>query len=641
MSHKTLKMKSTLLILLTLTTISFGQTTINVYPDSLESNVGLKYTPGVFYVPKTAEAQADFLGNGIYQNGIRTHIIESALNNTTNLTDCIAFLDNVSGILQDLSNKTGKLVFIFEKMPAWLSSSSDGSPAQTPGWYVLNTKPPANYANWDNMVTTITNRIVNTYGISNAYFEIWNEPDLGSWTGTQTEFFELYQHTYDAIKTGNMANRVGGPATNHWAKNISYQQPYGYINDSIGDLSLVGELLDSTAAWNKPLDFVSWHNFHIQHETNKNAIAYITQKCASLGVSTPELMVSEWNTPSQVRETPLQRSYFVKSQIETAKTSLESNMVAAWQDFEQSTNEFHNDYGMLSWGSIHKPAYKAMLLSNKLKGTTLTTSSTIASDHVATLHMDTLSVLITNYAPPAFIGAFDYLFFEHQLNGEQVDAAGYIDLAGGDITYLDSIFQGLITINSTDAISTAINNSIPVYNHYQSIETTNRDFTISIPGISGTHTGVSYEIDSEKNNSHFKYDSLLTQGYSQNAATASISANQTLESSTVTLTNGQMSFSMEPNSIRLFQFVIPELVSMHELEEEIELTVYPNPVFKELTIESDEIIGSVQLLSVTGEELSRFDVESTVFKHDLSDLPVGIYYFHFMDLAKTVKVVHQ
>ncbi len=633
-------MKLFSLILLLLTTFAFGQTTITVYPDTIESTVGLKYTPGVFYVPKTAEAQADFLGNGIHQNAIRTHIIESALNNTTNLIDCIAFLDGVSTILQDLSNKTEKLVFIFEKMPAWLSSSTDGSPAQTPGWYVLNTKPPANYADWNNMVTTITNRIVNTYGINNAYFEIWNEPDLGSWTGTQAEFFELYQHTYDAIKSGNAANRVGGPATNHWAKNISYQQPYGYINDSIGDLSLIGELLDSTAAWNKPLDFVSWHNFHIQHETNKNAIAYITQKCASLGVSTPELMVSEWNTPSQVRETPLQRSYFIKSQIETAKTSLESNMVAAWQDFEQSTNEFHNDYGMLSYGSIHKPAYKVMLLSNKLNGSILATNSSIQSDRVATLSSDTLSVLVTNYAPPAFIGAFDYLFFEHQLNSDELDAAGYIDMSTGNVTHLDSIFQGLITISSTDAISTAINNSISIYTHYQSIETSNRDFTIMIPGISGTHSGLSYVVDSKENNAHFTYDSLLVQGVTQNDAIATITADQSLESSAITLNNGQISFSMEPNSVRLFQFIIPELVSVNELEKEILLDVYPNPVSKELAVKSDQPIGKVQLLSVTGEKLNQVEVDETNYSTDMSTFPSGIYYLHFVDMNKTVKVVH-
>ena len=94
-------MKLLSLLLLSFAPLTFGQTSITVYPDSIESSVGLKFTPGVFYVPKTNEAQADFLGNGIHQNAIRTHIIESALNNTTNLTDCIALLDGVSTLLQD------------------------------------------------------------------------------------------------------------------------------------------------------------------------------------------------------------------------------------------------------------------------------------------------------------------------------------------------------------------------------------------------------------------------------------------------------------------------------------------------------------------------------------------------------------
>ena len=469
----TLSMRLTILLLISSFFYSVGQTTVTIYPDTIESNTGSKYTPGVFYVPKTAEAQADFLGNGIQQNAIRVNILESALNNTSNLPDCIAFLDGVSSILQDLSNKTDKLVFIFEKMPAWLSSSSDGSPATTPGWFVLNTKPPANYADWDAMVAALTDRVLNTYMIDNAYFEIWNEPDLGSWTGTSAEYFELYERTYDAIKSVDPQVPVGGPATNHWAKNINYQQPYGYITNSIADLSLIGPLIDSTTAWNKPLDFISWHNFNLEHQTNENAIAYITQKYAGLGSAVPELMVSEWNTPSAIRDTPIQRSYFIKSLIEMAETTIESNMVAAWQDFSQSSNEFHNDYGLLTYGSIHKPAYKALLLADRLNGDLVKTMESLPADIVASVDGDTVSVLITNYAPPAFVEAFNHTLFEGQLNAEQLDNAGYINIAGNDISYLDSIYQGLITISSSNPINTAINNSISVYDHFSSIENTN------------------------------------------------------------------------------------------------------------------------------------------------------------------------
>ena len=132
---------STFLILIFgISSTLYGQTTINIYLDSAQSSIQSKYEPGVFYVPKTTEAQNDFLNNGIRQNSIRLNIIEGALNNTSNLNDCLNYLDGVSSILQDISVKTNKVLFIFEKMPGWLSSSTDGSAASTPGWFVLNTK---------------------------------------------------------------------------------------------------------------------------------------------------------------------------------------------------------------------------------------------------------------------------------------------------------------------------------------------------------------------------------------------------------------------------------------------------------------------------------------------------------------------
>lgn len=179
--------------LLILNQLVFGQSIVTVFPDSIQQNLANNYEYGVFYVPKTTEAHTDFMNNGDHLNTIRLNIIESALNNSSDLSGTLDYLDNFSTVIQSISNKADKVIFIFEKMPAWLSSSNDGSPAQTPGWYVLNTKPPANYTQWNHMIQQVTDRIVNVYGVSNAYFEIWNEPDLGSWTGTTAEYFELFK----------------------------------------------------------------------------------------------------------------------------------------------------------------------------------------------------------------------------------------------------------------------------------------------------------------------------------------------------------------------------------------------------------------------------------------------------------------
>ena len=636
-----MKLNFILVLIFGISSILYGQTTVNIYLDSVQSNVESKYNPGVFYVPKTTEAQNDFLNNGIRQNSIRLNIIEGALNNTSNLNDCLAYLDGISTILQDISDKTDKVLFIFEKMPGWLSSSTDGSPASTPGWFVLNTKPPSNYANWDAMVTAVVDKIINTYGITNAYFEIWNEPDLGSWTGTENEYFELFEHTYDAIKLVNINIPVGGPATNHWGKNINFEPPYGYLSNQIADSSLIGHIIDSTYVWNKPLDFISWHNFNLVHQTNQNAIDYINQKYSGLGLSTPELMVSEWNTPSVIRDTPLQKSFFIKSQIEMAKTSIDNNIVANWQDFNQSTNEFHNDYGLLTYGSIHKPAYKALILSNKLKGSLISNTSSAPSDIITTISNDTLNVLIANYIPPAFIEAFNHTLFEGQFNANQIESAGYINIITNDLSQLDSIYQGLITIPSSNPINTAINNSIPIFNHLDSLQTSNRQFNLTVLGLSGSHSGINYTIDSTSNNFQFEYDSLITQGLTQTNAIANITSDQSLVQSLVSLINGQNSFSMQPNSIQLFQFVIPEILSTDELRNELNILVYPNPTDNTFRVQCEEKIGEIQISNINGEILKTFKSNEKQSIINLSSYSSGVYFVTLLNWNKTFKIIRK
>ena len=628
-----------LILLVRLSIAAYGQTIVNVYIDSVTSNVDVKYKQGVFYVPKTNEAQNDFLNNNIYQNAIRLNIIESALNNSSNLTECLQYLDLAAPIIQSLSTKTNKLFFIFEKMPPWLSSSSDGSPASVPGWSVLNTKPPANWVDWDSTVVGVVNRIVNTYGITNAYFEIWNEPDLGSWTGTQSEYFLLIKHTYNAIKSVNSNIPVGGPATNYWGNNINYKPPYGYLSNQIADSSLIGQLIDSTYIWNKPLDFISWHNFNITYQTNKNATDYIIQKYTSQGLAIPQLIISEWNTPSSIRDTPLQKAFFIKNQMEMAKLPIDNNMVAAWQDFYQSTNEFHNDYGLLTYGSIHKPVYNALLLSDKIKGVIIKNTSNVQADVLTAISNDTLNILISNYVPPAFIEAFNHTLFEGHFNAAQLDSAGYINMTANDVSMLDSIYKGLITIPNSNPINIAINNSISIYNHYDSLQTNDRIFNINITGITGIHQGKSYKIDSTNNNQQFKYDSLLSQGYTQTDAIAFIRTNQPLISIQQSLNNGQLTFAMQPNAVQLFQFKIPDILIISNFQTDTNLKVFPNPMLDKIEIKANGSLGIIKVYDISGKILKTILSKDNKIIIDMSNFSQGIYLIQIVRLNKIVKVI--
>ena len=86
-------------------------------------------------------------------------------------------------------------------------------------WYKPNVSPPKDWAKWDDLdLPRFTKHLVDRYGIDEVaqwYFEVWNEPNIDFWAGEpkQATYFELYDHTAAAIKTGDSRLRVGGPAT--------------------------------------------------------------------------------------------------------------------------------------------------------------------------------------------------------------------------------------------------------------------------------------------------------------------------------------------------------------------------------------------------------------------------------------------
>lgn len=619
----------------------FGQTNLTIDPDSTLSNNTSIYDFGIFYVPKTQEAASDFFDNQVHLNAIRLNIIESALNNASNLNDALTLLDNASSILQDISEKTDKVIFIFEKMPAWLSSSSDGSPAATPGWYVLNTRPPASYTDWNNMVTAIVNRIVNDYGINNAYFEIWNEPDLGSWTGTKEAYFQLFKATYSSIKNVNNSLPVGGPASNYWANNINYQTFNDYYSNASGDLSLIGELIDSTTTWNLPLDFISWHNFNLFTGSYQNAIDYIHYKCNTKGISVPPLMISEWNAPSEGRDTEMQRTFAIQTLKTFSQTPIETHVIAAWQDFSPSTQEFHQDYGLLSYGSIHKPVYYGLLNASKLDGNQVKISGPEALPSFCTLNGDTLNLLIANYAPLPILEGLNHTIYQHGVSILSLDSAGYIDLNNNNLNPLDSIYQGLITIPNNHPVNIAINDAISIYQYYQNIFQSQHEINVSINGVVGSHSGTISIIDSTENNYQFVYDSLRNTGNNQSDAITYIRNHQGLNSSNISMTNGHLQLFLEPNAIAFLQFVIPGIAKIEDLQK-YALNIYPNPTQSTFFISSSKNpVGRILIKNMQGQVISDQVISDHESIIDLSNYSAGVYILESLDRQQTYKIVKE
>ncbi|MGJ3242301.1 MAG: GH39 family glycosyl hydrolase [Opitutales bacterium] len=115
-------------------------------------------------------------------------------------------------------------------------------PKPTITWYRGHTSPPGDWDRWSRLIDHLVAWLLATYGrseIDTWYFEVWNEPNIGFWAGTQEEYFELYARAARALKAACPTLRVGGPATARAA--------------------WVADLLDYCKDNDVPCDFISTH----------------------------------------------------------------------------------------------------------------------------------------------------------------------------------------------------------------------------------------------------------------------------------------------------------------------------------------------------------------------------------------------
>jgi xylan 1,4-beta-xylosidase len=89
--------------------------------------------------------------------------------------------------------------------------------------------------------------------VESWYWELWNEPNIGYWSGTVQEYCKLYDYTADAAKRALPTIRMGGPETTgpSWAKAADFLK-YFLNHCSTGKNYVTGRT-------GSPLDFISFH----------------------------------------------------------------------------------------------------------------------------------------------------------------------------------------------------------------------------------------------------------------------------------------------------------------------------------------------------------------------------------------------
>ncbi len=260
-------------------------------------------------------------------------------------------------------------------MPSALASGKE-----TIFWWKGNVTPPKDYKKWEDLIRNLTQHFTERYGadeVKSWYFEVWNEPNLtpGFWTGTQAEYFKLYDYSTRAIKSVNPDYKVGGPGT--------------------AGAAWESEMIDFCEKNKVPIDFVSTHSYGVGQgfldefgqsgtvlsKDNEAVSGDVLQSRKEIAASTKpnlELHYTEWSS-SYTPADPIHDSYHSAAYIlqKLKQVGNAANSMSYWvftDIFEEPGprfTPFHGGFGLLNTQGIKKPAYFSYSFLNKLGETEL------------------------------------------------------------------------------------------------------------------------------------------------------------------------------------------------------------------------------------------------------------------------------
>jgi len=116
--------------------------------------------------------------------------------------------------------------------------------------------PPKDFAKWGELVYQMARHCAERYGAAEAeswFWEVWNEPDIPYWHGTQEEYNELYDYAAAGVKRALPKARVGGPATTGPARERAGEYLRAFLKHCAEGKNY------ATGETGAPLDFVSYH----------------------------------------------------------------------------------------------------------------------------------------------------------------------------------------------------------------------------------------------------------------------------------------------------------------------------------------------------------------------------------------------
>jgi xylan 1,4-beta-xylosidase len=272
-------------------------------------------------------------------------------------------------------------------------------------WWKAHCSPPQDMGRWVQLVTATVQHWVERYGLDEVRqwrFEVWNEPNLVPhfWTGTRTQYFELYEASARAIKSIDPELKVGGPSTSVFVPDDRYE---GEFEDrsvecgtaAAGDVDAldwrpvwIREFIDWCATRDVPVDFLSTHLYptdtafgsdgaarHIRRQVDAthDDLVVLREIIRNSPFPLAELHISEWSSsPSSrdaIHDTVFAATYITRAYLRCASLADSISYWTFTDVFEEGgagIGPFHGGFGLVNEQGIHKPTFHALAMLSRL-----------------------------------------------------------------------------------------------------------------------------------------------------------------------------------------------------------------------------------------------------------------------------------
>ncbi|KAJ4212838.1 hypothetical protein NW759_011479 [Fusarium solani] len=273
-------------------------------------------------------------------------------------------------------------------------------------WWNGHGSPPTDLSKWEDMIRATMEHWQERYGtekLEQWYFEVWNEPNLdGFWSGTRSQYYELYEATVKVVKGTGSKLRVGGPATSNFVPDTRFD---GELEDlevqkkladtyrpKISSLEMEarvgGAFLELGAFSESPrglcvlspipnrwaLDKTGNQSRRVRHlDATPEDLSLLREIVSKSPCPNAEIHVTEWNSSPSSRD---HNHDYVPAATYLARTMLASqgkiDSIAYWtftDVFEEEgagIEPFHGGFGLVNLQGIPKPTFHAFKILQSL-----------------------------------------------------------------------------------------------------------------------------------------------------------------------------------------------------------------------------------------------------------------------------------